>query len=35
LLCGWEKLENCKKCIINSLYRFSLYENIRLFYKAI
>jgi hypothetical protein len=22
LLCGWEKLENCKKCGINSLYCF-------------
>jgi hypothetical protein len=33
LLCGGAKLENCKKCIINSLYHFSLYENIALYIK--
>jgi hypothetical protein len=34
LLCGWAKLENSKKLIIITLYRFSLYENISLLYKA-
>jgi hypothetical protein len=32
LFCGLAKLENRKKCIMNS---FSLYENIGLFYKVI
>jgi hypothetical protein len=35
LLCGWAKLIQLQKYIINSLYRFSLNENICLFYKAI